>query len=58
MSPVYVEVCSACKRAACFQGVFFCEEYRSAGTRLIDVKVLERLDLEHPDYWQPARERP
>jgi hypothetical protein len=53
-----VTVCSACKRACCWQGIFYCDEYKTAGT--IDMRVgdLAGLDLEHPSYWQPESWKP
>ncbi len=27
-----VTVCSACRRESCWQGIFYCENYRTAGT--------------------------
>jgi hypothetical protein len=54
--PVYVTVCDACLRASCWQGTLFCDEALNAGTRLVDVKVLGELDLEHPEYWEKNRE--
>jgi hypothetical protein len=47
-----VAVCSACKRASCFQGVWFCEEARSASVVWLSVDVLRELDREHPCYWR------
>lgn len=32
MSAKYVTVCSACKKAECWEGKLYCEKYRSAGT--------------------------
>jgi hypothetical protein len=52
VSPVYVTVCDACLRASCWQGTLFCDEYLTAGTRLIDVKVLRELALENPEWWE------
>ena len=45
-------VCDNCNRASCFQGVFVCEEYRSANTTQRPVKDLAKLGLEHSDYWR------
>lgn len=46
-----VTVCSACLQATCWQGLFYCDEYRTAGTVEKTPKLLKELDLEHPDYW-------
>lgn len=27
-----VTVCSSCLRESCWQGIFYCEQYRTAGT--------------------------
>jgi hypothetical protein len=58
-----VTVCDKCQRAACWQGLFYCDDYVSAGTVDLPVSRLRELDLEHPDYWededapaQPAQE--
>lgn len=47
-----IAVCSACKRASCFQGVFFCEEARGASVACLSIEVLRALDREHRDYWR------
>lgn len=46
-----VTVCSKCLRASCFQGLFFCEDYKTAGTLEKTVKELLELKLEHSDYF-------
>lgn len=46
-----VTVCSACKCASCWQGLFMCEKAGSAGTEELTVEELEKLDLEHPRFW-------
>lgn len=48
-----VTVCSNCFRASCWQGIFMCDESRSAGTVEKDVQELTELNLEHPSYWCP-----
>lgn len=47
-----VTVCSKCLRACCWQGEFYCEEYRQAGTTEKSRAELEALALEHPCYWE------
>ena len=47
-----ITVCSACHRACCWQGIFFCDDAQQAGTVEMTVAELRKLDLEHPDYWQ------
>lgn len=47
-----VTVCSACFRASCWQGEFYCEEYRSAGT--VDKTIAELRAGQHGEsehYW-------
>lgn len=48
-----VAVCSECKTAACWQGVFYCEEYKSAGVTVMTIGDLKKLGpLESEDYWR------
>jgi hypothetical protein len=54
MSNVYdptITVCSKCKKASCWQGIFLCDDAYSAGTVKRKVSTLIKLDDEHPDYW-------
>lgn len=46
-----VAVCSVCHTAACFQGLFMCEDSRTAGVEEKTVRELRQLALEHPSYW-------
>lgn len=46
-----ITVCSACKRASCFYGIFYCEEARTAGLIRMAVSELRKLKLEHSSYW-------
>lgn len=46
-----ITACDACKQASCWQGIFFCDKYQSAGTMELTVAELRQLDLEHPSYW-------
>jgi hypothetical protein len=48
-----VTVCAACFRACCWQGVFYCDDYKSASTTTRTVRQLRELALEHSDYWRP-----
>lgn len=50
-----VTVCGACGRASCWQGEFYCEEYKVAGTRQVSIGALREAKLESPDYWEEAR---
>lgn len=48
-----VTVCSACLRASCWQAKFFCDDYRSAGTkRLTRQGLFDLATGEHPSYWK------
>lgn len=46
-----VTVCDACLRACCWQGVFYCDDYRTAGTKDITIAEAKTKGLEHADYW-------
>ena len=45
-------VCAACLRASCWQGIFYCDEAKDAGTVEKTRAELEALALESPDYWR------
>lgn len=47
-----ITVCSACLQATCWQGLFYCDDYKSAGTVEKSVAELKTLNLEHPSYWE------
>lgn len=46
-----ITVCSECLRACCWHGNFMCDKAYGAGTVEKTREELERLDLEHPSYW-------
>lgn len=46
-----VLVCSACQRASCLAGQYYCDRARGAGTMAMTVDDLRRLGLESPHYW-------
>jgi hypothetical protein len=47
-----IEVCSECKRASCWYGMFMCEHSMEAGTELRTVKELRGMNThESEDYW-------
>ncbi len=48
-----VTVCGACLQASCWQGEFYCDDYKTAGTVEKTVAELRALNLEHPSYWEP-----
>ena len=47
-----VTVCSACGTTACWQGVFYCQEYRTANVRQVPIRQLRRTMLESENYWR------
>lgn len=48
-----VTVCEACRRASCWQGKLYCEDYRDAGTAQETRGALAMLNLESKHYWTP-----
>lgn len=50
---IVVTVCAACLQASCWQGEFYCDDYKTAGTAEKTVAELRALNLEHPSYWSP-----
>lgn len=51
-----IQVCSHCKRASCWQGIFPCGRYRRASTIYKVKEELERMALEDPVYWKTNKE--
>ena len=51
----YITVCSSCLQASCWQGEFYCDEYKTAGTVTRTVRDLLALGRESPDYWKESR---
>lgn len=47
-----ITVCDHCLCASCWQGVFYCDKAKTAGTIEKPISELAALDLEHPDYWK------
>jgi hypothetical protein len=47
-----ITVCDKCFMASCWQGIFLCDEARTAGTVEMPVYKLRKLNLEHPSYWE------
>jgi len=45
-----VTVCSACKRASCWQAIFFCDDFFEAGTVQMYKSELLLLGLENESY--------
>lgn len=46
-----ITVCAACLRASCWQGAFYCADYKTADTVEMTRAELERRALEHSSYW-------
>ncbi len=46
-----VTVCSSCLQASCWQGKYYCGNYRNAGTKQMTVRELRKLNYEHESYW-------
>jgi hypothetical protein len=49
-----VTVCASCLKASCWQGEFYCDDYKSAGTVEKTMTELLELDREHWSYWSPS----
>jgi hypothetical protein len=47
-----VTVCAECLTAACWQGRFYCDKYRTADVVEKTIEELTTLNLEHPDNWE------
>lgn len=47
-----VTVCDKCLQASCWQGIFYCDDYKTAGTTQKTRKELAKLNLESSDYWK------
>jgi hypothetical protein len=43
----WVEVCDSCRKASCWHGLFFCDDYMVAGTVRVKASVLRREKREH-----------
>ena len=48
---IEVQVCASCKRASCWKGFFYCDDYKTASNIIMRIKELKELNLENPDYW-------
>ena len=47
-----ITVCDACLQASCWQGIFYCDDYKTAGTVEKTIEELTARGLEHPSYWR------
>ena len=52
MSDELITVCDKCRRACCWNGMFMCDEAKSAGIVDVPRSQLEKESREHPDYWK------
>lgn len=53
-----VTVCSECKMASCWRGIFVCDKAQGAGTMQLPVWRLRQLDREHSDYYAASDDYP
>lgn len=51
-----ITVCDKCFQASCWQGIFYCDDYKTAGTVQKTRAELAALKLEHPSYWKTDAE--
>jgi hypothetical protein len=51
-----IPVCSECLQASCWQYIFLCDEYRTAGVVYKTRAELKALNLEHPSYWKTDKQ--
>jgi hypothetical protein len=57
MSPEQlVTICDRCLCASCWQGIFYCDDYKVAGTTQKTKSELRNLNREHPSYWKTDQE--
>lgn len=47
-----ITVCDHCLQASCWQGIFYCDEFKTAGTTQKTRRELITLNREHPSYWK------
>lgn len=53
---VKIIVCDKCLCASCWQGEFYCDAAKTAGTREMTRAELEKLNLENSSYWAIDRQ--
>lgn len=51
-----ITVCSECLKASCWQGIYYCDDHRTAGTVHKSRKELLALNREHPSYLKTDEE--
>ena len=54
-SDYMVDVCEACRTAACWHGTFLCAESKHADVISVPASVLAAERNEHPDYYSRKR---
>ena len=54
--PMLITVCDQCFRASCWQGVFYCDKSKTAGTVKKTRRELNEKRLEHPSWWKTDHE--
>ena len=47
-----ITVCADCLKACCWQGIYMCETSFNADIMYKTKEELEKLNLEHPQYWE------
>lgn len=47
-----ITVCDSCLQASCWQGIFYCDYYKTAGIIQKTRAELRKLKREHPSYWK------
>lgn len=56
MAASTITVCDKCLQASCWQGMFICDESVTAGVVEKSIDELEKLGLEHSDYWKEPKQ--
>lgn len=51
----YITVCASCLQSSCWQGIFYCDNYKTANVVSRTVRDLLKLGLESPHYWPATR---
>lgn len=52
-----ITVCDKCLCASCWQGLFYCAEYQTAGTKQMSRAQLRLVNkFEHPSHWKTDEE--
>jgi hypothetical protein len=51
MNDRLITVCDNCLKASCWNGIFYCDKYRTAGVTKVPVSKLRSLGYENESYW-------